>query len=102
MHKVVVLYNQPANADNFRAYYEGHHLPLAARLPGLLASRHSFDIGAAGPGPAPFFAIWEGDFADASAAGAAMQSDIGQAVAADVSNYADGGFTIFQFTFEND
>lgn len=102
MHKVVVLYNQPADAQHFRTYYETNHLPLAARLPGLLASRHAFDIAGAGPVPAPFFAVWEGDFADADAAGAAMQSEIGQAVSADVDNYADGGFTIYQFTAEND
>jgi uncharacterized protein (TIGR02118 family) len=102
MHKVVVLYNQPADADKFREYYVNNHLPLAAQLPGMLASRHSFEVSGAGPVPAPFFAIWEGEFADAAAAGAAMMSDIGQKVSADVDNYADGGFTIFQFTAEND
>ncbi len=102
MHKVVVLYNQPADPQKFRDYYLTNHLPLAARLPGLVASRHSFNISGAGPVPAPFFAVWEGDFADADAAGSAMQSEIGQAVAADVGNYADGGFTIFQFTVEDE
>jgi uncharacterized protein (TIGR02118 family) len=102
MHKVVVLYNQPADAQHFRTYYETKHLPLAAGLPGLLASRHSFGVAAVAPGAPPFFAIWEGEFADADAAGAAMQSEVGQAVAADVGNYADGGFTIFQYTIEND
>lgn len=97
MHKVVVLYNTPADPAHFKSYYETTHLPLAAQFPGLLASRHSFDLHGAG-GESPYFAIWEGEFADAAAAGAAMQSEMGQKIAADTANYADGGLTILHFT----
>ncbi len=97
MHKVVVLYNAPSDPDYFKSYYESNHLPLAATFPGLQASRHSFALEGAGA-PSPYFAIWEGEWADAAAAGAAMQSEIGQKVAADTANYADGGLTIFHFT----
>jgi uncharacterized protein (TIGR02118 family) len=96
MHKVIVLYNTPADPRKFRSYYENQHLPLAARLPGLRSSRYSFAIQGAG-GPAPFFCVWEGEFADEAAAVAAMTSEIGGKVAADVPNYADGGFTLFHF-----
>jgi len=97
VHKIVVLYNAPADPQAFKDYYERKHLPLAAGLPGLTASRHSFAVEGMG-GPAPYFAIWEGEFADAAAFGAAMASDLGQAVAADTANYADGGLTMFHFT----
>ena len=98
MHKVVVLYNPPADPQHFRSYYETTHLPLAAKLPGLLASRHSFTISGPGGGPSPYFCIWEGEFADEAATARAMQSPIGQQVAADGVNYADGGMTLLQFT----
>jgi uncharacterized protein (TIGR02118 family) len=97
MHKVVVLYNTPTDPEHFKSYYETSHLPLAATMPGMTASRHSFAIEGAG-GPAPYFAIWEGEWPDAAAAGAALQSEIGQKVAADTANYATGGVTIMHFT----
>lgn len=97
MHKVIVLYNAPADPAHFRAYYESKHLPLAARLPGLRSSRHSFAIHGPG-GPSPYFCIWEGEFADEGAALAAMTSEIGAKVAADAANYASGGFTLLHFT----
>lgn len=93
MRKLVVLYGHPADPDHFRRHYIGTHLPLAARLPGLLAMRHSFAPEGVG-GPSPYFCIFEGEFADAAALGAAMASPEGQAVAADVANYATGGVTV--------
>lgn len=101
VHKVVVLYNRPTDAERFKAYYEETHLPLAATFPGLTASRHSFGIEGAG-GPAPFFAIWEGEWENAEASLAALQSDIGQRIAADTANFADAGLTIFHFTAVED
>jgi uncharacterized protein (TIGR02118 family) len=97
MHKIVALYNTPKDPAHFRSYYVGTHLPLAAHLPGLLASRHSFAIQGLG-GPAPYFCIWEGEFADEAAAMRAMTSEAGQKVAADTANYADGGMLLFHFT----
>ncbi len=97
MHKIVVLYNRPKDPAHFREYYVTKHLPLAATFPGLKASRHSFEIASLGS-EAPYFAIWEGEFADAAAAQAALMSEIGQRVAADTANYADGGLTILHFT----
>jgi uncharacterized protein (TIGR02118 family) len=94
MRKIVVLYGQPKDPDHFRTYYQQKHLPLAAQLPGLRASRHSFDI-AAPEGPAPFFCMWEGEFDSGEALAAAMGSEIGRRVAADTANYATGGLTLF-------
>lgn len=101
MYKIVVLYNAPKDPAHFKHYYETKHLPLAAKLPGLKASRHGFELAGAG-GPPPYFAIWEGEFADGAAAAAAMGSAIGQQVAGDVVNYADGGFTLFHYAPKED
>jgi 4-carboxymuconolactone decarboxylase len=96
MHKVIALYPPPKDPAHFKKYYEGTHLPLAQQMPGLISSRHSFAIEGVGA-PSPYFCIWEGTFASAAAMGAAMQSSIGQKVAADVPNYATGGVTIVHF-----
>ena len=44
MHKLLVLYNEPKDPTHFRKYYVETHLPLARKLPGLKASRYSFDV----------------------------------------------------------
>ncbi len=53
MHKVIVLYNTPADPQPFRSYYEKQHLSLVARLPGLRSTRYSCAIRGPG-GAAPF------------------------------------------------
>ncbi|MEV7520895.1 EthD family reductase [Streptomyces sp. NPDC091371] len=93
MHKLVVLYPPPADPDHFRDYYVTKHLPLVKNWPGPLAWRYSFDV-AALEGDAPYFAVFEADFADAPAMHAALGSPDGQLLAADVANYATGGVVI--------
>ena len=90
MHRLLVLYPAPSDPDHFRSYYEDTHLPLVAKLPGLRAYRHSFDVAAPG-GESPYFCVFEADFDDAAAYSAAMESPEGQAVLADVPNYATRG-----------
>src|SRR5689334_17044228 len=90
MHRLLVLYPPPSDPDHFRSYYEDTHLPLVAKLPGLRAYRHSFDVAAPG-GESPYFCVFEADFDDAAAYSAAMESPEGQAVLADVPNYATRG-----------
>jgi uncharacterized protein (TIGR02118 family) len=95
MHKMVVLYPQPADPDHFRDYYVTTHLPLVARMPGLLAWRYSFDVTTAQG--QPYFAIFEAEFADATALTASRASPQGQEVAADVANYATGGAIVIDY-----
>ena len=100
MHKLVVLYPKPADPDHFRDYYVTNHLPLVARMPGLLAWRYSFDV-AATQGQTPYFAIFEADFADAAAMTAARASPQGQQVSADVANYATGGVVVIHYPVQD-
>ena len=90
MRRLLVLYPPPSDPDHFRSYYEGTHLPLAAKLPGLRGYRYSVDVTAPG-GESPYFCVFEADFDDAAAYRAALASPEGQAVLADVPNYATGG-----------
>ncbi len=101
MHKFVVLYPPQPDPEKFKSYYINTHIPLARKIPGLLASRYSFAIGGLPPGtPAPFFCIFEADFESGAAMGAAMGSPEGQAVAADVPNFAQVGPTLMHYEVE--
>lgn len=96
MHKLLVLYPEPADPDHFRDYYVDHHLPLVALMPGVRAWRYSFDV-AAVRGQAPYFAVFEAEFADAAALAASRSSPEGQRAAADVANYATGGVVVIDY-----
>ncbi|UGT44851.1 EthD family reductase [Nocardia yamanashiensis] len=96
MHKTLVLYPKPIDPDHFRDYYVTKHLPLVRDWPGVLAWRYSFDI-ASSNGEAPYFAVFEADFADAAALAAARASEQGRRLAADVANYATGGVIVIDY-----
>ncbi|WP_131738218.1 EthD family reductase [Actinomadura roseirufa] len=96
MHKLLVLYPEPTDPDHFRDYYVSTHLPLVARMPGLLAYRYSFEV-AVTHGQTPYFAVFEAEFTDAAALAAARESPHGQKVAADVANYATGGVVVMDY-----
>ncbi|WDG27010.1 EthD family reductase [Streptomyces sp. CA-278952] len=100
MHRSLVLYSEPADPDHFRDYYVNNHLPLVKSWPGPLAWRYSFDV-AATEGEAPYFAVFEADFADAAAMDAALASPHGQRVAADVVNYATGGLVVINYPVQD-
>ncbi|MEV4312061.1 EthD family reductase [Actinocrispum sp. NPDC049592] len=90
MHKLVVLYPEPVDREHFREYYVNTHLPLVARIPGVLAYRYSFEVQAP-RGESPYFAVFEADFADLESYRAGMSTPEAAAVVADVPNYATGG-----------
>ena len=100
MHKIVVLYPPQPDPEAFKAYYVKTHIPLAKRLPGLQALRYSFDVQGVG-GASPYFCIFEAEFRDGAALGAAMGSPQGQAVAADVPNFAKAPPTLIHYSTES-
>ncbi len=100
MHRLIALYNQPANQAHFRSHLKNIHLPIVARFPGLKAMRYGFDL-AAGDRPSPYFAVVQCDFDDRAALERALQSEAGQEAGADVPNYAQAGVTILTYDCEN-
>lgn len=100
MHKIVVLYPPQPDPAAFKAYYVEKHIPLARKLPGLVALRYSFNVQGVG-GEAAYFCVFEAEFRDGPAMGAAMGSPEGQAVAADVPNYAKAPPTLIHYSFES-
>jgi uncharacterized protein (TIGR02118 family) len=96
MHRVLVLYLPPEDPQASREYFENTHIPLAAKLPGQRSMRYSFEVAAA-DGESPYFGVMEAEFDDAEALGAAMASPEGQAVMADIPNYATGGAVVLNY-----
>jgi len=83
---LTVLYGTPDDVEKFDAYYSETHIPLARAVPGLDDVRVTRFL----PGPdgsaAEYHLMAQLAFADADAMGAAMSTDEGQALAADVAN----------------
>jgi len=92
--KLLVLYPPPVDPAAFERHYRDVHLPLAARLPGATAMSAALGIDAAG---SPYYAVFEAEFPSLDALGVAMASPEGQAVEADVPNYATGGAIVLAY-----
>lgn len=94
MAKLFAIYQQPEDPAAFDRYYFGTHVPLAKTIPGL----KSYEVtrgdvmGMAGKHAVYLVAVLE--FASMEAIGAAMSSPEGQAVAADLANFAGAGVDV--------
>lgn len=97
MAKLMVLYNKPADAAAFDAYYFGKHVPLAKTIPGLRS--YEVNDGAIGTpqGPSPVHLVAILSFDSMAAIGAAFGSKEGQATAADLANFAQAGVQMLMF-----
>jgi uncharacterized protein (TIGR02118 family) len=100
VHKIVVLYPPQPDPEAFKAYYLETHIPLCRKLPGLLALRYSFDVAGVGGEP-PYTVVFEAEFADGAALGAAMGSPEGGAVAGDVPNFAKVAPVLIHYSVES-
>lgn len=100
MHKLVVLYPHPEDPKHFETYYRAKHLPLASRLPGVMAARYSLQV-TSEEGKSPYFAVFEADFVDAQSMQSAMASEWGLRVVDDVPNYASSGAIVLNYAVES-
>jgi uncharacterized protein (TIGR02118 family) len=101
LHKIVVLYPPQADPEKFKAYYVAKHIPLVRKLPGIKALRYTFDVASPPGAPAsPYFCVFEAEFADIAAFGAAMGSPEGAAVAADGPNYASAPPVVIHYSVD--
>jgi uncharacterized protein (TIGR02118 family) len=80
----------------FPTLLRGHAPAVGGEFPGLRGYRYSFDVAAA-QGESPYYCVFEADFHDAAALSAARESPEGQAVSADVPNYATGGVVVLNY-----
>ncbi len=97
MAKLVVLYKKPKDAEAFNKHYASVHIPLAKKIPAL--RKYDISTGAigtpAGPSELQLVATLYFDSLDALKAG--LASPQGQAAAADLANFADGGVELYFF-----
>ncbi|MBL8928262.1 MAG: EthD family reductase [Pseudonocardia sp.] len=90
-YQLTVLYHHPEDAAAFDRYYDGTHIPLAAKLPGLRSCSVSR------PGPSgdgnrpPYYLIAVLTWDSVEAFEAAVSSAEGQATLADLPNFAGAG-----------
>ncbi len=94
MHVLTVCYGYSADPAAFDAYYASTHRPLAEKVPGLagFTARHCESLDGSAPA---YFLLAELAFGSRELMDAALASPEGQAAAADVANFADGGATMF-------
>ena len=96
MAKVYAMYRRPADPAAFDRYYDGTHVPIAKKVPGL---RHyevtAGNVAAVGEGDAPYHLIAILTFDSLDAIQAALASPEGQATAADLGNFATGGVDLY-------
>ncbi len=94
MHVLIVGYGHPTDPAAFDSYYESVHRPLAEKVPGLttFTARRCTSLDGSTP---PYYLLAELSFASEETLAAGLASPEGQAAAGDISNFADGGATIF-------
>ena len=88
--KLVVLYTQPDDTEVFDQHYQGVHLPLVSKIPGLERAETARFV-AAVDGEQTYYRQADLYFADSAALNAGFASDEGKAVAADYQEIAPPG-----------
>ena len=93
MKKVIALYKTPDDVDVFMQHYRHIHLPLVAKIPGLVGTAVT-RIDRTLMGESGNFMLVEMMFADADSFRTAMKSPENAATGADLTNFADGFVSI--------
>jgi uncharacterized protein (TIGR02118 family) len=93
MYRVTIVYNHPTDPAAFDEHYRTRHLPLVREVPDVVhfAGGHCDGMGGQ---PAQAYFLAQLYFSSAETAGAALSSNEGQAAAADLENFADGGVSM--------
>ena len=100
MHKLTLLYGHPANPEAFEEHYLHTHLPLAAKMEGVLRLELTkFHAAPDGSKPA-FYRMAELYYPGQVEIEKSLRSPSGQAVAGDLPNFATGGYTFIIGTAE--
>lgn len=95
--KLIVLYKHPKDPASFDDYYFRTHAPLAGKIPGM--TRYEVSDGrVAGPGgPTGYHLVATLEFGSLADIEAGLATPEGQAAAADLENFADGGVELLMF-----
>ncbi len=91
MFKLTVLYQKPSDTEKFDAHYFGTHMPLAAKMPGLVRAESVKPAPGMDGSEPPYYVATDLIFPSAEAMGAAMGTPEGQAVVGDLANFENAG-----------
>jgi uncharacterized protein (TIGR02118 family) len=94
MAKLYAIYQQPADAKAFDAYYYNTHVPLAKKIPGLRSYEVTRGDVMGMAGKHGVYMVATLGFDSLAAIAAAMASPEGQATAADLANFATAGVDV--------
>ena len=97
MAAAIVLYNMPTDPQVFDDYYTSTHVPIAKKIPGLRRYRVSKGPVVTPAGPAPYHLVASLSFDSMADLQVALGSPEGQAVVADLPNFASAGATVLLF-----
>lgn len=101
MHKLIALYKDPPNPEHFRNHYENVHIPLLRKMPGVVRMNYSFDVKNPA-GEKAYFCVFECYFRNADDMVNGLYTPEGEAVLADLQNYATGEYEIINFPVPDD
>ncbi|RPI18623.1 MAG: EthD family reductase [Ignavibacteriae bacterium] len=87
MVKLVALYRNPANAEEFEKHYTEVHMPLVEKIPGLLKTEVAMLKGFPGQ-EIKYFKVTEMYFESLDSLNAGMASAEGKASARDLMSFA--------------
>lgn len=94
LHILTVAYGHPSDTDQFDSYYDSTHRALVEKVAGVRAVR-VLRCAPLDHTPPPYYLVAELTFDSAEAVEFGLKSPEGQAAAADLANFADGGATLF-------
>jgi len=95
MAMIIAMYKTPVDTAAFDRYYFGPHLKLAKTFPGLTGYKVTRGPIMALSGAAPYYLIAVLSFDSMQSVQLALASPQGQAVAADLDNFASAGVEVF-------
>jgi uncharacterized protein (TIGR02118 family) len=93
-YQLTVLYHHPDDAQAFDRHYDGTHVPLAARIPGLRSYTVSRPVADPDGNRPAYHLVAVLTFDDEAAFGAGMGGPEGRAALADLPNFAGAGTSI--------
>lgn len=94
MIKGTVLYGHPKDVAAFEDHYIKTHLLLVSKTPGIVKAEYTKFLPNTDGSPSAFYRMAELYFVGPNEMQHALSSPEGKAMAADLSNFATGGFTI--------
>ena len=101
MIKATVLYGHPTDPTAFEKYYSDVHMPIVGKTKGIAKAELTKMLPNPDGSAAAYYRMAELYFNEPAEMQQAMSSAEGQAMVADLANFASGGVTVITGMVEN-